>query len=128
VSRPIKKSTVITLVILLLIFAGSLLLLGYYELDLVQAVVVNAVIQKAPEGYSEQRIEQTFSAARRRAVRENRKEAYLELLFLLSQQLEKLQLLSEDDLEQLLEKVEGIGGRIQNTESRRVHPHVKLTT
>jgi len=111
VSRHIKKPTIITLVILFLIFTGSLLLLGYYELDLVHAVVVNAVIQKAPEGYSELRIEQTFSAARRRAVRENRKEAYLELLFLFSQQLEKIQLLSEDDLEQLLEKMEETGGR-----------------
>lgn len=108
-SRPIKKSTIITLVILLLLFAGSLLLLGYYELDLVHAVVVNAVIQKAPEGYSEQRIEQAFAAARQRAVRENRREAYIELLFLLSQQLEKLQLLSVDELEQLLEKVEEPG-------------------
>ena len=83
-SRPIKKSTIITLVILLLLFAGSLLLLGYYELDLVHAVVVNAVIQKAPEGYSEQRIEQAFAAARRRAVRENRREAYIVKIYALS--------------------------------------------
>jgi len=121
VSRHIKKPTIVTLVILLLIFVGSLLLLGYYELDLVHAVVVNAVIQKAPEGYPEQRIEQIFSAARQRAERENRREAYLELLFLLSQQLEKLQLLSVDDLEQLLEKVEetGVGDRRQEVGGRR---------
>ncbi len=113
--RQIKKSTIISLVLLLLIFVGALLLLGYYELDLVHAVVVNAVIQKAPQGYSEERIEETFAAARRKAVLENRREAYLELLFLLSQQLEKLQLLSVDELEQLLEKV---GDRSQEVGDR----------
>ena len=119
VPPSIKKPTIVTLVIVLLIFAGSLLLLGYYELDLLHAVVVNAVIQKAPEGYPEQRIAQIFSAARRRAERENRREAYMELLFLLSQQLEKLQRLSVDDLEELLEKVEEAGGRRQEVGDRR---------
>jgi len=102
----VKKSTLIILVILLSIFAGSMLLLRYYEVDLVHTVVLNAVIQKAPEGYPRQEISQAFAAARRRAEEDNRKTAYLEELFSFSRRLEKLQLLSRDELEELLDEVQ----------------------
>ena len=102
----VKKSTLIILVILLSIFAGSMFLLRYYEVDLVHTVVLNAVIQKAPEGYPRQEISQAFAAARRRAEEDNRKTAYLEELFSFSRRLEKLQLLSRDELEELLDEVQ----------------------
>lgn len=100
--ETVKKSTIIILVILLSIFAGAMLLLRYYEVDLVHNVVLNAVIQKAPEGYPRQEILQAFATARRKAEEDNREEAYLEELFTLSQRLEKIQLLSRDELEELL--------------------------
>ncbi len=101
-SRPIKKATIIIFVILFSIFAGSRLLLRYYEVDLVHTIVLNAVIQKAPQGYSRQEISQVFAVARRRAEQDNREEAYLEELFSFSRRLEKIQLLSRAELEELL--------------------------
>ena len=100
--ETVKKSTIIIVVSLLSIFAGSMLLLRYYELDLVHTIVLNAVIQKAPQGYPRQEISQAFAAARRRAEQDNREEAYLEELFSFSRRLEKIQLLSRDELEELL--------------------------
>ena len=100
--ETVKKSTIIILVTLLSISAGSILLLRYYEVDLVHTIVLNAVIQKAPQGYPRQEISQAFAAARRRAEQDNREEAYLEELFSFSQRLEKIQLLSRAELEELL--------------------------
>jgi len=104
VTHPVKKATIIIVVILLSFFAGSMFLLRYYELELIHTIVLNAVIQKAPEGYPRQEISQAFAAARRRAERNNREEAYLEELFSFSRRLEKIQLLSKDELEELLKK------------------------
>jgi len=101
----VKKSTIIILVILLSSFAGSMLLLRYYEVAMVHTIVLNAVIQKAPEGYPRQEISQTFAAARQRAEEDNREGAYLEELFSFSQRLEKIQLLSRNELEELLGEV-----------------------
>ena len=100
--ETVKKSTIIILVTLLSISAGSMLLLRYYEVDLVHTIVLNAVIQKAPQGYPRQQISQAFAAARRRAAQDNREEAYLEELFSFSRRLEKSQLLSRAELEELL--------------------------
>ncbi len=100
--ETVKKSTIIILVILLSIFAGSMLLLRYYEVALVHTIVLNAVIQKAPEGYPRQEISQAFAAARQRAEEDNRERAYLEELFSFSRRLEKIQLLSRNELEELL--------------------------
>ncbi len=100
--ETVKKSTIIILVTLLSISAGSVLLLRYHEVDLVHTIVLNAVIQKAPQGYPRQQISQAFAAARRRAAQDNREEAYLEELFSFSRRLEKIQLLSRDELEELL--------------------------
>ena len=103
--ETVKKSTIIILVTLLSISTGSVLLLHYYEVDLVHTIVLNAVIQKAPQGYPRQEISQAFAAARRRAEQDNREEAYLEELFSFSRRLEKIQLLSRDELEELLDEV-----------------------
>ncbi len=103
--ETVKKSTIIILGILLSIFAGSMFLLRYYEVDLVHTIVLNAVIQKAPEGYPRQEISQAFAVARRRAEQDRREKAYLEELFSFSRRLEKIQLLSRDELEELLNEV-----------------------
>ncbi len=103
--KTVKKSTIIVLGILLLILAGSMLLLRNYEVDLVQSIVLHAVIQKAPQGYPRQQRSQAFAAARRRAEQDNREEAYLEQLFAFSRRLEKVQSLSRGELEELLDEV-----------------------
>ena len=109
--ETVKKSTIIILVTLLSICAGSILLLRYYEVDVVHTIVINAVIQKGPQGYPSQEISQAFAAARRRAEQDNREEAYLEELFSFSRRLEKIQLLSRDELEELLDEVRQTGDR-----------------
>ncbi len=109
--ETVKKSTIIILLTLLSISAGSILLLRYYEVDLVYTIVLNAVIQKAPQGYPRQEISQAFNAARRRVEQDNREEAYLEELFSFSRRLEKIQLLSRDELEELLDEVRQTGDR-----------------
>jgi cell shape-determining protein MreC len=101
-----KKSVLIIVALMLLIFVGSMLLLRFYRLDLVQTVVVNAVIQKAPENYPGQRVQEVFQAARRRAEGENQEQAYLERLLRISQRLEKIQQLGSSDLDELLESLD----------------------
>ena len=79
-----------------------MLLLRYFEVDLVHTIVLDVVIQKAPHGYPRQEISQAFAVARRRAEQDNQEEAYLEELFSFSRRLEKIQLLSSAELEELL--------------------------
>ncbi len=117
--ETVKKSTIIILVTLLSIFAGSILLLRYYEVDLVHTIVLNAVLQKAPQGYPRQEISQAFAAARRRAEQDNWEEAYLEELFSFSRRLEKIQLLSWDEVEELLDEVRQTGDHRPQTTDRR---------
>ena len=78
-------------------------MLRTYKLDLIQAVVANAVTQKSPQGYPKKRIQRAFSQARWRAEKQNRQEPYLERLLAISQRLEKIQALNEEDLQKLLE-------------------------
>lgn len=124
--ETVKKSTLVILGILLLFFAGSMLLLRYYEVDLIHTIVLNAVLQKAPEGYPQQEISQVFASARRRAQENDREEAYLEELFTLSRRLEKIQLLSREELEELLDQVRDIPERIRETGGRRQEPLLTL--
>ena len=102
-----RKSAIITIPLLILIFAGSLLLLRFYKLDLIHTVVVNTVVLKAPRGYPEGKIRRTFDAARARAKREDREQDHSEKLLSLSQRLEKIQQLSHDELQELLEALQG---------------------
>ena len=101
-----KKSVLIIISLLLLILVGSMLLLRSYRLDLVQNVVVTALIQKAPENYSRQEIHRTFQAALGRAENRGREQAYLEQLLQVSQRLEKVQQLSQEEIDQLLESLD----------------------
>ena len=102
----LKKSTIAAVVILLALLAGSMLLLRNYELDLIHPVVVNTVLQKAPEEYSSNRVRSAFAAARLRAEREGRERTYLEGLVALSQRLEKLQFLSRAEIDEILRELE----------------------
>ena len=102
----IKKSTIIIVAFLLLMLVGSMMLLRHYELDLIHGVVTNTVLQKAPEGYPEGLIRQAFQQARRRSEREERSRAYLMDLFALSQRLEKVQFLSQDEVDEILRSLD----------------------
>lgn len=100
-----KKSTLLIMAMLLAVFLASMLFLRSYKLYIVQTVVVDAVIQRAPEDYPRHRIEETFQNARLQAGLEKREQAYLERLLRLSQRLEKVQHIREQDLNDLLESM-----------------------
>ena len=100
-----KTSTLIVLGLLIAVSSGSLFLLRTYQLDLVHTIVVNAVTQKAPQGYPVQRIRKTFSEARSKAEKNNRGERHLEQLLKISQRLEKIQFLTEEGVQELLQRL-----------------------
>ncbi len=101
-----RKSVLIIISLLLLILVGAMLLLRSYRLDLIQNVVVTALIQKAPENYSRQEIKRSFQSALGRAESRGREQAYLEQLLQVSQRLEKVQQLGKAEIDQLLESID----------------------
>lgn len=100
-----KKSTIAVLVLLFMSFVGALLLLNVYKLELVHTIVLNAVVQKAPEDFSGEEIRRAFSRARQNAQKANREKRYLEKLLRISQRLEKIQELSADETRKLLDEL-----------------------
>jgi len=93
-------------ILLLLILVGSMLVLRFYKLSLVQSVVVTALMQKAPKDYSQKEIRETFQAAFRTARCQGQEQAYLEQLLQISQRLEKMQQLGHKTVDQLLESLD----------------------
>lgn len=89
-----------------LIGIAALLTLKSYSLDLMHAVVVNYVQQKAPEGYPESRIDAVFSERFRRAKALGGEEAYAEQLSQIFQRIEKTQVLEKEEVDELLKEVE----------------------
>lgn len=87
---------------MLLFFAASVAILRLYQTDLIEVAVVNAMVQKAPEG-EEERIRGAFAQARRQARREDRQDEYLKALMAISQRLEKTQEIDSRQLEELLQ-------------------------
>ena len=67
---------------------------------------VTSMIQKGPGNYSDRKVRETFQSARAAAEREDRRQAYLEELFALSQRLEKIQELSRDEMEEILDSLD----------------------
>jgi len=107
----LKKATVVIICCLLLILVVSMVMMRFYELDLIHGVVLNVLIQKGPENYSNRKVRQTFQVARAGAEREDRKQAYLRELFSLSQRLEKVQELSRDEMDEILDSLIGENNR-----------------
>jgi hypothetical protein len=92
---------------------GSALALRIYRLDLIEIVVTNALIQKAPESVSAEQLREELNQARTRAERQGEEEAYLNLLLRKSQRLEKIQSVTEGEMLEILEEFRQIGrGRL----------------
>jgi hypothetical protein len=92
-----------------IVMVGSAVALRMYRLDLIETVVENALIQKAPESTPEHRVREEFRQARARAQTEGEEEAYLALLLRKSQRLEKVQYLTEAEMAQIIEEFRQIG-------------------
>lgn len=101
-----RKMRWMVLAVIALSILISLFFLRNYRLDLIQTVVLNAVIQKAPPAHSSVEIREAFVRARDRAVQAEREDLYLELLFQISQRLEKVQRLTSSEVEKLLDQLE----------------------
>jgi len=97
-----KKTTVIALSALAVAGLGSLLLLQTYKIELIQTIVVNSIIQKAPDGYPSDQIRVAFVETLTRAQNENKEDDYLAELVIVSQRLEKIQRLDREEVDRLL--------------------------
>ena len=97
-----RRRMLIAMALILVLGLAALISLRHYSLELVNAVVANAVVQKAPEGYSAQTIQEAFAARLRQARESGTKDRYLAQLERISQRLEKIQLLEADEVDQLL--------------------------
>ena len=97
-----RKSTIVIASGLILVFLAFFLSLNFYKLELVNTVIVNAVIQKAADNYPVREIRQVFGAALDSAKRDGREERHMQTLLNLSLRLEKIQLLSRDEVREVL--------------------------
>jgi hypothetical protein len=95
-----RRVTVLAAVLILGV--GSVLFFRQYKLELIHLIVENAVIQKAPAHYPEDRIRHAFESNLARAEASGSEELYLDRLLQLSQRLEKIQALSAEELDRLL--------------------------
>lgn len=94
--------TYIILGILAVAALAGLLVIQAYSLDLIQYVVVHALIQKAPGPSSSEHIEGVFNDCLANARARGREDEYLGDLIRLSQKLEKLQRMRRSEVEEVL--------------------------
>lgn len=97
-----KTSTIVAAAVILVLGIGLIVGLNEYKLGLIQVIVENAVIQKAPTSYPQHRIRQAFDENFRKAREIAREEMYLDRLLRVSQRLEKIQRLEASQVDQLL--------------------------
>lgn len=88
-----------------MIAAGLLVYLKLHAVEMVHAVVVNAVIQRLPDGYPEEPVRQVFVRRLQDAKTAAERDRYLEQLKELSLRLEKVQFLDEFEVEEILEEI-----------------------
>ncbi len=97
-----NKSLVAAVSVLLIAGLLFLLVLKSYSVEIVHAVVVNALVQKAPEGYDLEKIRRVFNNALVRAENENTRESYLRDIQKVFHSLEKRQYLEPEEMDGLL--------------------------
>lgn len=91
------------ILLLPVVFLGALLVLRSYRIDLVHTVVLEGLLERAPEETTRQPIIDAFENARRRALETDRAEVYLEQLFMISRRLEKIQHVDDEQVAQMLQ-------------------------
>lgn len=101
-----RKRLIIAMGVIVLTGLGALFLLQSYKLPLIQSIVVNALLQKAPPDYPTERIEEAFRSAYQAATGQNRESEYLTELIILSQRLEKVQRLKAGDVDTVLSEID----------------------
>lgn len=97
-----KKSTIVAAAVIVILGIGLIVGLNQYKLGLIQVIVENAVLQKAPTSYPQDRIRQAFDENFRKARQTGREDLYLDRLLKASQRLEKIQRLEASQVDELL--------------------------
>ncbi len=97
-----KKTTIVAAAVILVLGIGLILALNHYKLALIQVIVENAVVQKAPTSYPRAHIRQVFDENYRKARRMERQDLYLDRLLEVSQRLEKVQMLESEQVKEIL--------------------------
>ena len=100
----ISKKLLTVLVVVLMAGAFSLWFLKAHSLEIVHAVVVNALVQKAPEGYDQEKIKRVLNEALARAENQGSRERYLEELQTVFHNLEKRQYLETEEMDRLMRR------------------------
>ena len=100
-----KKSRA-AILLLPFIFLGALFVLRSYRVDLVHTVVLEGLVERAPEAYPRERIINAFEEARRRGRETDQAEIYLGRLFRISHRLEKVQHIDDEQVAQMLQILE----------------------
>jgi len=97
-----KRTTIVAAAVILVLGVGLILGLNKYKLSLIQVIVENAVVQKAPGSYPPEHIRQVFDENYRKARQMNHDDLYLNRLLKVSQRLEKIQKLESSQVDELL--------------------------
>ena len=97
-----KKLSQVIVISILFVFVVTVFVLRSYKIDIIEHVVLSAIIQRAPINYPPGKIRKAFEEAEKRAAAENTKHAYMKKLLEISQRLEKIQYLNEKNLDALL--------------------------
>lgn len=98
-----RRRMLIAMAVVLALGLAALFALRQYSVEIVNAVVANAVVQKAPQGYPVEQIQEAFGASLRKARQSGTEDRYLTRLERLSQRLEKVQRLESEEVDELLQ-------------------------
>ena len=98
-----RKRLLVILALVVVLGMAALLVLRRHAVEIVHAVVENAIIQKAPAEYPPETIRGAFTASLRAAQKNGTTRQYLERLEQISQRIEKVQRLDKSDVDELLD-------------------------
>ena len=79
--------------------------INFYKVELVQRIVVRSIIQKAPAEFPVERIKRSFRLAKENILNDQEEQKYIEYMLSLSQRLEKVQFLTEIQIEKIINEL-----------------------
>ncbi len=100
-----RKRLLIMLAVITALGITGLVLLRSHAVEIVNAVVENAVIQKAPDGYPTDRIREAFDSSLRTAQQDGTTQQHLDQLKALSHRVEKVQRLDSEEVDEMIERL-----------------------
>jgi hypothetical protein len=100
-----RKRLLIILAVLVVLGITALVVLRSHAVEIVNAVVLHAVIQKAPDDYPADRIREAFDSSLQAAQQNGTTDQYLDHLKALSQRIEKVQRLDGEAVDKMIEQL-----------------------